>query len=246
MWKVAKTVGSRLIGSDGKKYPVGQNPALPGAITKIGRFLYGTSVGWIFLCWYTGYVNMRTAPGSGPTLLLPGKPIQYSPDRANRKPKFGDSAESSPRSSGSNFTVPASVTDPRRRTLLAVAHTALGYKSGYSETRPMPRNLAATSKTPTDCSGFMTLIYKAAKLPDPNGLGYNGYGYTGTLLKNGRPTNKPLPGDMAFWNGPSHVGMMIGNGLVIEWGAAPGPIIVTKADEDKQHSSFIGYRTYLR
>ena len=35
----------------------------------------------------------------------------------------------------------------------------------------------------TDCSGFATLCYRMAGLPDPNGLGYKELGYTGTLLQ---------------------------------------------------------------
>lgn len=33
-----------------------------------------------------------------------------------------------------------------------------------------------------DCSGFATAIHKWAGLADPNGLGYNGTGFTGTML----------------------------------------------------------------
>ena len=36
----------------------------------------------------------------------------------------------------------------------------------------------------TDCSGFVTMMAKWGGAPDPNGLGYNGYGFTGTLLDN--------------------------------------------------------------
>lgn len=35
-----------------------------------------------------------------------------------------------------------------------------------------------------DCSETVTLICKLAGLKDPNGLHYDGYGYTGTLLSN--------------------------------------------------------------
>ncbi len=54
----------------------------------------------------------------------------------------------------------------------------------------------------TDCSGFVTLCYKWAGLPDPNGLGYKTLGYTGTLLdhcheiapKHAKPGDIPVYG----------------------------------------------------
>lgn len=39
----------------------------------------------------------------------------------------------------------------------------------------------------TDCSGDFTMNYWTAGAPDPNKLGYNGTGYTGTLIAAGRP-----------------------------------------------------------
>jgi cell wall-associated NlpC family hydrolase len=51
----------------------------------------------------------------------------------------------------------------------------------YGEVRPMP--LARTLPLTTDCSGFVTLCYYLAGAPDPNGLGYDGQGWTGTLLE---------------------------------------------------------------
>jgi cell wall-associated NlpC family hydrolase len=50
-----------------------------------------------------------------------------------------------------------------------------------------------------DCSEFVTLVYKAAGVVDPNGRGYNGTGYTGTLVANGTRTSNPQPGDLVFY-----------------------------------------------
>lgn len=58
-----------------------QSPHLPGAVVRLGRAFYMFSGGWIIAVWYTGYSNMRTQPGSGPKLVLPGKPVISSPDR---------------------------------------------------------------------------------------------------------------------------------------------------------------------
>lgn len=59
-----------------------QSPHTAGAVVRVGRFLYTTTLGWIFLSWYTGFVNERTAPGDGPKILLGGK-IVSTPDRPN-------------------------------------------------------------------------------------------------------------------------------------------------------------------
>jgi len=56
---------------------------------------------------------------------------------------------------------------------------------GYLEARPMPIHIAAHHLPfTTDCSGFVTMMAKWGGAPDPNGLGYDGYGFTGTLLDN--------------------------------------------------------------
>lgn len=61
-----------------------QSPHLAPAVVRVGRFLYSFSAGWIFVSWYSGYVNERTDPGGGPKLILPGtKKKVNSPDRAN-------------------------------------------------------------------------------------------------------------------------------------------------------------------
>ncbi len=53
----------------------------------------------------------------------------------------------------------------------------------YSEVRPIPVDLSfGELPFTTDCSGFVTMLARWAGLPDPNGLGYSGSGYTGTLL----------------------------------------------------------------
>ena len=74
----------------------------------------------------------------------------------------------------------------------------------YAEARPMP--LRRTLPLATDCSGFATLCYFLAGAPDPNGLGYIGQGYTGTLLRH-------LP----------HVAAAaVQEGDIVVWGRYPG------------------------
>jgi cell wall-associated NlpC family hydrolase len=116
----------------------------------------------------------------------------------------------------------------------------------YSATRPYPPNLFGPPlPVKTDCSGFVTLCYKEAGAPDPNGMGYSGQGFTGSLLLRGRPTKSPKPGDLAFWHSPDHVAVYMGGGNIIEFGGPPAPIQGTISQENGYHASFIGYRTYL-
>src|ERR671937_861159 len=69
----------------------------------------------------------------------------------------------------------------------------------YAPVRPIP--LRRTLPLTTDCSGFVTLCYYLAGAPDPNGLGYSGEGWTGTLLRHlphiGHAAARP--GDVVVW-----------------------------------------------
>lgn len=82
-----------------------------------------------------------------------------------------------------------------------------------------------------DCSSFVTACYWTAGYPDPNHLGYNGQGYTGTLAAHGRVvTGQPRPGDLCFYGNGSpwhHVTMVSSNvKLVYSHGFEGGPRLV--------------------
>jgi len=78
----------------------------------------------------------------------------------------------------------------------------------------------------SDCSQWFASIYKAAGLPDPNGTDY-GWGYTGTLIENGREIERHelKPGDAIIYGTGTgfHVEMFIGEpGMeTIGHGSAP-------------------------
>lgn len=58
-----------------------------------------------------------------------------------------------------------------------------------------------------DCSGFVTLCYEWAGAPDPNGRGFDGLGYTGTLLQHMKPIMKSqvkLADVVVFGSFPGH------------------------------------------
>jgi hypothetical protein len=69
----------------------------------------------------------------------------------------------------------------------------------YAQERPMeflkaPKRLKSLPRT-ADCSEFFTDGYAYAGADDPNGLGYSGKGYTGTLLTHGEVALVLRPGD---------------------------------------------------
>lgn len=91
----------------------------------------------------------------------------------------------------------------------------------------------------TDCSGFVTLCYEWAGAPDPNGRGFDGLGYTGTLLQH----MKHIQGNLAkiadlcvFGAYPGrHVVVAVGgphsNPSVISHGKEGDPVLTTFASE---------------
>ncbi len=64
-----------------------------------------------------------------------------------------------------------------------------------------------------DCSSFATACYWISGCPDPNGLGYNGFGYTGTLARHGKVVSlaQSKQGDLVFYGSAwpwSHVAVI--------------------------------------
>jgi hypothetical protein len=83
----------------------------------------------------------------------------------------------------------------------AIAHRT---QIHYGQIRPIPVNLPAfTLPFTTDCSGFVTLMAKWSGNPDPNGNGFDGQGYTGTMLTHLThiPLRNTWRGDLAVFGG---------------------------------------------
>jgi NlpC/P60 family len=95
-----------------------------------------------------------------------------------------------------------------------------------------------------DCSSFATWCFWLAGSDDPNGLRYNGFGYTGTLARQGlRAVGPPRPGDLVFY-GPyphKHVAVYIGGNRIISHGSESGPYLL----QPNYRSDLDHYRTYL-
>jgi hypothetical protein len=92
-----------------------------------------------------------------------------------------------------------------------------------------------------DCSSAYTGCCWIAGIPDPNGRGYDGYGFTGTMIRNGRRVDTPQPADAVFYgrdrNGnPTHVAMYVGGGKVISHGSSAGPLLLDIRYRHDQHS----------
>jgi hypothetical protein len=83
-----------------------------------------------------------------------------------------------------------------------------------------------------DCSSGFTWLCYVAGIPDPNNLGYNGTGFTGTMVGHGRQVKEPDIGDAVFYkdpgggSAPGHVAMFLGDDRVWSHGSEDGPFIV--------------------
>jgi hypothetical protein len=117
----------------------------------------------------------------------------------------------------------------------------------YAEVRPIPRLPARTSSSiTTDCSGFVTMMAEWSEMPDPNGLNYNGTGYTGTMLSHlpHIPFDETWRGDLCVFGGGTgtHVvvlaigGVREADPMVYSHGFQGGPIALRLSQEKRYHS----------
>lgn len=146
----------------------------------------------------------------------------------------------------------------------AIARLALYFhlirnQIGYSQARPIkgvnpfiPPNRLDDGNWLWDSSGFITYLYRAATKGkvDPNGNGWSGYGYTGTLVANGNRVTVPKVGDIIFFGQPSlpggraHAAVFVEPGLdgrIVGHGSTPGPLLT----ENDYRSDFHSVRRYI-
>jgi cell wall-associated NlpC family hydrolase len=123
-----------------------------------------------------------------------------------------------------------------REKIVAAARWGIAHEPQihYGALRPMP--LTRALPLTTDCSGFVTLCYHLAGAPDPNGLGYNGQGWTGTLLRHLQETGEPQPGDVVVWGAypGRHCALLLEPGedpLLASHGSDRGPIAIRFSEE---------------
>lgn len=106
-----------------------------------------------------------------------------------------------------------------------------------------------------DCSAAVTLWYNFAGAPDPNGLGYDHEGYTGTLLAsgNGRVVSRALarPGDIVVY-GPGtgwHTALIVATGddpMTVSMGRPGDPSFVTVSEDGREPQRFVTFATATR
>ncbi|MEP6893146.1 MAG: hypothetical protein ABI927_05135 [Gaiellaceae bacterium] len=102
----------------------------------------------------------------------------------------------------------------------------------YSQAREFPLKRPPFVPDKLDCSGFVAVCHFVGGAPDPNAHGYNGQGYTGTLMLTGQPCSKGelKAGDAVFYGktttaapafpvgSPTHVALFDGDGGVYSQG----------------------------
>jgi cell wall-associated NlpC family hydrolase len=113
---------------------------------------------------------------------------------------------------------------------------------------PLTRELPLT----TDCSGFATLCYFLAGAPDPNGNGYDGHGWTGTLLEAMENIDRRavLPGDIVVWGEypGHHCAIVLEPGddpLLASHGQERGPIEIAFSTECRYQPSEVTWLSAL-
>lgn len=155
-----------------------------------------------------------------------------------------------------NRRVSLDLDDRRRRAIASVALHVVPHRDEIHYTQGSLRFVGVTAriKPPdfprfADCSSFATWCYWAASaeeahdraglIPDPNGRGYDGFGYTGTLIGRGTVVsiNRLRPGDLVFYGSasarpgfpagsPTHVAVYVGSGKVVSHGNEAGPQVL--------------------
>lgn len=128
----------------------------------------------------------------------------------------------------------------------------------YAQVRPMD-HLNQVERLPwtTDCSEFVTTVYRWAGAPDPNGMRFNGYGWTGTMFDNGEaiPLYQVKPGDVVLWGyAPGHHTAVFVQGgaasrdpMIVSHGSERGPLhIPLSAENAAQSGRPMTFKTYIR
>jgi cell wall-associated NlpC family hydrolase len=143
----------------------------------------------------------------------------------------------------------------KRARLVAAARWGVAHQPGihYAETRPIPLQRPGTLHGlpfTTDCSGFVTICFRAAAAPDPNSHNYDGQGFTGTLLVHGQKVRKPRRGDVVVYGPPPtghHAALIVRGGrdpLTVSHGSEAGPLLIRVSQEQHYQPPGLAYRRF--
>lgn len=119
----------------------------------------------------------------------------------------------------------------KRLAILAAGFSLYEHRSQmvYSQARPFQRKAPpwlGWHPSRLDCSAYVTDCYEGGQAPNPNGRPWDGLGFTGTQLANGRRVSHPLLGSLVFYGSPvGHVALYVGTvgGVpsVLSFGSTP-------------------------
>jgi hypothetical protein len=144
-----------------------------------------------------------------------------------------------------------------RDQMVAVCEWAIDHEPDihYSKERPVaietPFETIPPGGLQVDCSGSTELFAKWAGAPDPSGLGYSGFGFSGTMASHLRmiPQSLLRLGDIVIFGVPDthHVAVVIelGDDPVLQsHGEEAGPIRISLSREADFHADQGGFRCY--
>jgi len=101
-----------------------------------------------------------------------------------------------------------------------------------------------------DCSAFVTYCYSWAGAADPNGQGFNGTGYTGTLLAHGThiPLEQVVPGDVIVYGAGTgdHTALVVEAGtdpLTVSHGQQGDPSYCRVSQDGRQPQTYLRFDT---
>ena len=144
-----------------------------------------------------------------------------------------------------------------RSTIVWLAGMAVSQRSKYHYTQGPLRMSAVHNPSANpiyaDCSAFVTYLYSWAGAPDPNGLNYNGTGYTGTLLSHGHVLSgagDAQPGDVVIYGAGSgeHVAIITetalnGDHQTVSMGQEGDPNFCRISQDGRQPQRFVRFDT---
>lgn len=206
--------------------------------------------------WRLGYPARGIHRGretAGETLLalLQGKkrlPVAY---RARRRVRLAAAARKAAKATTSRAVLASrreTVDRERRDRVAALARWAVAHEPDVHYAQQRPMELPPVKRLPwsTDCSEFVTTLYRWAGCPDPNGCGYDGSGYTGTLLAHLRPVPVRLveKADLVVYGAAPghHVCVVVEAGadpLLVSHGQERGPLLIRHSEEARYQPSHV-------